>query len=134
MAMTDDDVQSFLQGPRIASLLTLRPDGAPTSAPLWFAWDGQKVQLFTPRESGKVTRILSDPRVALTVAAGTGEPPAWVTIEGIAAVYDGGIELARRLAPLYYDEATAAAAVERWEKDPESLVLLEIEPRRIAHW
>jgi hypothetical protein len=58
------------------------------------------------RQLGTVERVRHDPRLAVIIAAGTGEPPAWVMIEGVATVHDdGGIEPARRLAPLYYDEA-----------------------------
>jgi PPOX class probable F420-dependent enzyme len=129
--MTPDQRDAFLTQTRIAKLITLYPDGSPTAVPVWYEWDGAHARIFTGRDSEKVRRILADPRVALSVEEPVGVPEAWVTIEGTAAIEEGGIELARRLAPRYYDAVRAAAALERWETAAGSLVVLSITPRRI---
>ena len=78
----------------------------------------------------KVRRIEADPRVSLTVETAVGEPEAWVTIEGVAAVVpEGGYDLAERLAPRYYEPNKAAEAVAAWKET--DWVVIELTPNRI---
>jgi len=132
--MTRDQVEEFLRKPRMANLVTLRADGCPTSAPLWFEWADGVARMFSGRATGKVQRLLRDNRAALTITSGVGEPPAWVTIEGLASVVTGGADLARRLAPRYHGEEFAKKAISRLDSDPDGLCLITISPIRISHW
>ena len=132
--MTPEQVEQFLRQPRMANLITLHADGRPTSTPLWFEWADGVARLFSGRATGKVQRLLRDNRAALAITAGTGEPPAWVTIEGTASVVTGGADLARRLAPLYHGEEFAKKALSRLDADPDGLCLITISPTRISHW
>jgi PPOX class probable F420-dependent enzyme len=132
--MTAEQVEDFLRQPRMGSLITMRADGRPTAAPLWFEWAGGVVRMFSGRATGKVQRLLRDNRAALAVTAGVGELPAWVTVEGTASVVTGGADLARRLAPLYHGEEFAAKAIARLDGDPDGLCLITISPTRISHW
>jgi len=132
--MTAEEVEAFLRQPRMADLITLRADGLPTSQPLWFEWSDGVVRMFSGRATGKVRRLLRDNRAAVAIAAGVGEPPAWVTVEGTASVMSGGADLARRLAPLYDGEEFAEKAIARLEGDPEGLCLITITPTHISHW
>jgi PPOX class probable F420-dependent enzyme len=132
--MTSEQVEHFLRQPRMASLITLRADGRPTSAPLWFEWADGVARLFSGRATGKVQRLLRDNRAALAITAGVGESPQWVTIEGTASVVSGGADLARRLAPLYHGEEFAKKALSRLDADPDGLCLITISPTRVSHW
>ena len=123
---------TFLRQPRIATLVTLYADGTPTAVPVWYEWDGEQARVFTSRDSEKVRRLRAEPRVCLTVAEPVGVPEVWVTIEGTAAIDEqGGMELARRLAPRYYDAAKAERTLRQWEQLADRWVLLRITPRRI---
>jgi PPOX class probable F420-dependent enzyme len=131
-AMTREQRESFLREPRIAVLVSLNPDGAPTGIPVWFEWDGERARVFTSRTSAKIGRITADPRVCLTIAEPAGVPEAWVTIEGRADVRDeGGFALAQRLTPRYYRPEKAAKALAEWGRRPEHWVVIEIRPDRI---
>ena len=132
--MTPERVDAFLRQPRMASLITMRADGCPTAAPLWFEWADGVARMFSGRATGKVQRLLRDSRAALTVTSGVGEIPAWVTIEGTASVVTGGADLARRLAPRYRGEEFAEKAIARLDNDPDGLCLITISPTRISHW
>jgi len=129
--MTSTERNTFLREPRIATLVTLDRNGSPTGVPIWFDWDGERAHVFTSRGSEKLRRIQADPRVCLTIAEPTGVPENWVTIEGTATVSDGGIALARRLAPRYYDAEKAASALGSWERKAEQWVQITITPSRI---
>ena len=57
----------LLEGPNTAILTTLFPDGRPQSSPVWFAFDGVKVQVSTRLELAKHRNVQHDPRVSFTV-------------------------------------------------------------------
>ncbi|HLZ72349.1 MAG TPA: TIGR03618 family F420-dependent PPOX class oxidoreductase [Dehalococcoidia bacterium] len=130
-AMTPAQRDAFLRQPRIAMLITLYDDGAPAAVPVWFEWEGERARIFTGRGSEKIHRVQANARVALCVAEPAGVPEAWVTIEGTAAVLDGGWALAQRLAPRYYRAGQAAKVLAEWGRTPEQWVVIEITPRRI---
>jgi PPOX class probable F420-dependent enzyme len=134
MYMTQVQVEEFLAHPHIATLVTLREDGSPGAAPLWFEWDGTKVLLFSPWRTAKVQRLMAEPRCAVSITAPSGQAPAWVTVEGLASVSAGGIQLARRLVSRYYPPEVGDAAMARWESDPDSLALVTVSPTRVTHW
>jgi PPOX class probable F420-dependent enzyme len=129
--MTSEQRDAFLREPRIAKLVTLYADGSPTVVPVWFEWDGERARLFTLDTSEKVGRIRRDPRVCLSVEQPTGVTEAWVTIEGTAAIEDGGFALAQRLAPRYYSPEKAAAALDGWATQADRWLTIAITPRRI---
>lgn len=131
--MTPQQRDDFLRETRIAKLVTLRDDGSPTVNPVWFEWDGKSARLFTSRGTGKVKRIAVNPKVALSVETGVGEPEAWVSLEGGAVVLnEGGKELARRLIERYYDDAKIAATWPSWEAGAANFVVVELTPSRIV--
>lgn len=134
MKMTQVEVNEFLKLPNTAILITLREGGAPSGAPLWFDWNCTNVLLFSPWRTAKVQRLIVDPRCAVSIAAPSGQAPAWVTLEGQASISEGGIHLARRLVSRYYPAEIGQAAMARWETDPDGLALITVTPTHITHW
>jgi PPOX class probable F420-dependent enzyme len=51
-----------------AHLATVRPDGAPQSSVMWFAWDGSRIRLTHTRTRQKFANLAHEPRVALSIA------------------------------------------------------------------
>lgn len=129
--MSPDAVRAFLARPLIATLVTLRADGSPTAVPVWFEWDGTVARLFTGKDSGKVTRIAADSRVALSIAVPATESEAWVTIDGTATIEPTDLDLVRRLARRYYGAEKAAATLPGWEANAASWVTIAIAPTRV---
>lgn len=120
--MNPEDVAAFLEGPpaRTGTLATVRADGRPHVAPVWFALDratagpdapvGDLV-LNTAAASVKGRNILRDPRIALCVD--DDRPPfTFVTVEGVATVSDdpeGLRHWATVIGGRYMGDAQAAA-------------------------
>ena len=102
--LTPDEVRSFLaERPRTGQLATVRADGRPHIAPIWFALDGDDILFTTFHTSVKAKNLHRDGRAALCVD--DDEPPyAYVIIEGTVA-FDTEparrAEWARRIAGLY---------------------------------
>jgi PPOX class probable F420-dependent enzyme len=131
MTMSPDALAAFLARPLIATLVTLRADGSPTAVPVWFEWDGTAARLFTGKDSGKVTRIAADPRVALSIAVPATESEAWVAIDGTATIEATDLDLVRRLAYRYYGPDKAAATLPGWEANSANWVTISITPTKL---
>ncbi len=94
-AMTEDEWRSFLlDTPRTAKLATVRKDGRPHVAPIWFTLDGDELVFTTWHESVKAKAILRDPRVSLCVD--DERPPfAFVMLDGTATIDEVGERIFR---------------------------------------
>src|SRR5258708_28012744 len=56
--------QDLLDRPLFAHLATVRPDGAPQSGLMWFAWDGQRARFSHTRTRQKLRNLAYEPRVS----------------------------------------------------------------------
>ena len=102
-AMEDSEVAAFLEllPARTAKLATVRADGRPHIAPIWFALDRSTVgedsgvgdlMFNTGADSVKGRNLVRDPRVALCVDDDT-PPFTFVIVEGTATVTEDPDEL-----------------------------------------
>lgn len=67
-AMTEDEWRAFLREPRTAKLATVRKDGRPHVAPVWYDVDDDGTIVFMTRvRSRKGHALRRDPRVCLCV-------------------------------------------------------------------
>jgi PPOX class probable F420-dependent enzyme len=82
--MTDEEYRSFLlDRARTATLATVRADGRPHAAPIWFDLDGDTLVFTTGESTIKARNMRRDPRVSLCIDE--YEPPFhFVLIEGTA--------------------------------------------------
>jgi PPOX class probable F420-dependent enzyme len=87
-AMTSQQAYEFLShGQRTGKLATVRADGRPHLAPVWFVVDGEDVLFMTGAATVKGRNLARDPRVSLVVDL--EQPPyAFVTVEGRVTVSD----------------------------------------------
>jgi PPOX class probable F420-dependent enzyme len=132
----DDPIGGFLSArARLAMLTTLRRDGSPTTVPVWFDWDGTELSIFCEAASSKLDRIRRDPRITVTVANDVDEPEYWVAFDGVARIEaGGGLDLAERLAPHYWDlsDPDRAAALEGWRTaGDEAMAKVVLRPDRV---
>ena len=110
--MTSDETRAFLlEGTRTAALATVRPDGRPHVAPIWFTLDGDDLLFNTGENTVKGANLQRDGRVALMVD--DEEPPfAFVSIEGDVSLSDDLDTMrywATRIAARYMGEDQAEA-------------------------
>jgi PPOX class probable F420-dependent enzyme len=123
--MTADEYKSFLtNGTRTVKVATVRKDGRPHVAPIWFVLDGDDLIFTTARTSVKGQAILRDGRVSLCVD--DEEPPhAFALIEGMATTTEDTEDLLRwatRIAARYMGEEQAEAFGRRNAVEGELLV------------
>ena len=80
--MSDDERRSYLSaGTRTGVLSTVRKDGRPHAAPVWFVLDGDTIVFMTGRDTVKGRNLLRTGQATMTVD--TAEPPYdFVTVTG----------------------------------------------------
>ena len=98
---------AFLADARLGVLSLLRASGAPSATPLWYGWDGKRVEMFSERKSAKVHRLERDPRVCVLVTNIPPEPARWVSLEGRVQIRaELGQETAESLTRRYLNGAS----------------------------
>ncbi|KUM69910.1 PPOX class F420-dependent oxidoreductase [Streptomyces curacoi] len=108
--MTDEEWRAFVShGTRTGKLSTVRADGSPHVAPIWFVLDGDEVVFNTGKSSVKGRNLARDGRVALCVD--DDQPPyAFVILQGSARISEELEELrhwAGRIGARYMGEERA---------------------------
>ncbi|MFJ4715330.1 PPOX class F420-dependent oxidoreductase [Streptomyces sp. NPDC088785] len=91
--MTDEEWHAFVsEGTRTAKLSTVRADGSPHIAPVWFVLDGDDIVFNTGKDTVKGRNLARDGRVALCVD--DERPPfSFVTIQGHAELSEDPAQL-----------------------------------------
>ncbi|MFS8199690.1 PPOX class F420-dependent oxidoreductase [Streptomyces sp. CWNU-52B] len=84
--MTDEEWRAFVShGTRTGKLSTVRADGRPHVAPIWFVLDGDDLVFNTGKDTVKGRNLARDGRVALCVD--DDRPPyAYVVLQGRARI------------------------------------------------
>ncbi|WP_405557705.1 PPOX class F420-dependent oxidoreductase [Streptomyces sp. NBC_01171] len=108
--MTDEEWRAFVSyGTRTGKLATVRADGSPHIAPIWFLIDGDELVFNTGEETVKGRNLARDPRVALCVD--DDRPPfSFVVLNGQARLSEDLDEIRRwatRIAARYMGEDRA---------------------------
>ncbi|ARF76862.1 PPOX class F420-dependent enzyme [Kitasatospora albolonga] len=93
--MTDEEWRAFLsEGTRTAKVSTVRADGSPHIAPVWFLLDGDSLVFNTGKKSVKGRNLERDGRVSLCVD--DDRPPyAFAVVQGRAELSEDPEELLR---------------------------------------
>ncbi len=131
--MTGDQIDAFLREPRIADLATIRPDGSPHVAPVWYHYDGEKVMVIASRTAVKTRTIRNDPRVTLSIATETA-PYEYVLVTGAASVSDDAApDLLRTMANHYKGVTEGRRYAEQVLKDAD-FITIAVTPSRISGW
>ncbi|MGW5333211.1 PPOX class F420-dependent oxidoreductase [Streptomyces bauhiniae] len=105
--MTDEEWRAFVSyGTRTGKLATVRADGSPHIAPIWFLLDGDELVFTTGEGTVKGRNLARDPRVALCVD--DDRPPfSFVVLNGQARLSEDVDEIRRwatRIAARYMGE------------------------------
>ncbi len=105
MAKIPDSARRVLEGRALAHLVTLEPDGRPQVSIVWVGIDGDEIVAGHLPEHRKIRNMRRDPRIALSVQAGTRNQMGldeYVVVHGRARITEGGAaELLARLARTY---------------------------------
>jgi PPOX class probable F420-dependent enzyme len=121
---------AVLDSEQTVSLVTFRRNGDCVATPLWFVRDGELVFMRTMARSGKVKRMLHEPRVTIAPCTWDGEVTG-PAVEGFARVMEADDPATQRADRLldekYGDERAKMTRMMQEQQEP--LVFLELRPR-----
>jgi len=131
VSLSASEIAAFLDERHTVIVATLREDGTPHLATVWYRWDGTSFWIATNRTTVKYRNLMRDPRVSLIV----DDPPRERSIAAygraeIAAVgdaaWDGALAIVRR----YVDDPVAYLQ----ERRDEPRVLIRVAPKEVVSW
>jgi PPOX class probable F420-dependent enzyme len=102
MPELSETARRLLDGPNIAVLATLMPDGTPQTSAVWVARRGQAL-VFATTQTLKLANLRRDPRVSATVCD-RDDPYLELNLRGLVTDVDSsaGVALIDELSELYY--------------------------------
>ena len=137
--MSDDEVASFLERGRTATIATLGASGFPHLVAMWYGLLNGRVYLETKAKSQKVANLRRTPQISCSVEAGESyDQLRGVAIEGTAAIIED------TAADEYW--AAAVSVFERYERAyteemrplvaqmMNKRVVIRIDPVRVRSW
>ena len=97
--------RAVLEGPNLAHVVTINPDGAPQVSCVWVGVDGDDIVFGSLGPWRKLRNLERDARIALSIESAQQNPMGmreYLVIQGIARVEAGGApELLQQLAHVY---------------------------------
>jgi PPOX class probable F420-dependent enzyme len=84
-----DEIRTYLEAPRYATLATLSPDGVPHQAVIWYALDGNSLLINSRRGRHWPRNLGRDGRMSLAVMDAE-RPTHWVGVKGVATLLRDG--------------------------------------------
>jgi PPOX class probable F420-dependent enzyme len=136
IAMTDDELRTFVEERMIVSVATLGPRGRPHLVPLWYVADGLVLRGWTYAKSQKAKNLERDPHATLQIEDGV----LYHELRG--AMFECDVDIEREPAEV---EKYGLALFERYaelNQDVEAMVRqqarkrvgLTFRPTRIVSW
>jgi PPOX class probable F420-dependent enzyme len=129
----DLNIEEYLARPLLADLATVKADGSPHVAPVWFQYQNGQIRIVTQTNSVKTRNIQHEPRVSLSVAIHE-RPYKYVLVNGTAELSKEGIpELTRALAIHYQGGQEGNEYADRVLVEMD-FYLITITPTKIISW
>ena len=131
--MSQSEIEAYLGAPQIAQLVTIRPDGRPHVAPVWFIWEAGHAIVMADGYAVKVKNLRSNPKAALSVAADK-RPYHYVVLEGEATVTrENLVQEVERLC-VRYDGPERGAQFSQELLVNDRMVLIDVSIQRTSSW
>jgi PPOX class probable F420-dependent enzyme len=99
------EVRGVLEGPGLAHLVTINPDGSPQVSIVWVGIEGDEIVFASLMPRKKLENIRRDPRVSISIETDRLNPIGlreYLVVHGTGRITEGGgPELLQRLAETY---------------------------------
>jgi PPOX class probable F420-dependent enzyme len=137
--MTDEEVASFLEQSRTATIATVGSSGFPHLVAMWYGLLDGRVYFETKAKSQKVVNLRRDPKVSCSVEAGESyDQLRGVAIEGTAAIIEDTSADEYWAAAVSVFERYQRAYTEEMRPFVEQMmnkrVVIRIDPVRVRSW
>jgi len=139
IVMSDDEIASFLEQSRIATMATIGPSGLPHLVAMWYGLLDGKIYFETKAKSQKAVNLRRDPRIVCSLEAGDSyDQLRGVSIEGTAVLIEdtesdeywaAGISVFERYQGEFTEEMRPFVEVMMNKR-----VVVKVEPNRVRSW
>jgi predicted pyridoxine 5'-phosphate oxidase superfamily flavin-nucleotide-binding protein len=96
-----ENIQAFLDAPRIAYFSTTDLQGYPHTVPVWYATDGDDIIFSSGMNRARVKYIQANPKGAVTIGGNMGDPHGYLIKGNISIEEDPGYVLMDRVTRRY---------------------------------
>ncbi|MCH7621167.1 MAG: PPOX class F420-dependent oxidoreductase [Chloroflexi bacterium] len=131
--LSQAEIDSQLAKPHVAHLVSIRADGRPHVAPVWYAREGGRVWVMTGSGTAKARNIANNPAVSLSIAA-PGRPYWYIVLEGEATLTTHNLESIVPNICTRYDGPIRGAEFARELLTDEDMVLIDFRIDRVVSW
>jgi len=131
--LSQAEIDSQLAKPHVAHLVSIRADGRPHVAPVWYAREGGRVWVMTGSGTAKARNIAKNPAVSLSIAA-PGRPYWYIVLEGEATLTTHNLEAIVPNICTRYDGPIRGAEFARELLSDEDMVLIDFRIDRVVSW
>ncbi len=112
MAMSQAEIDTFLNGVHLARVATVRPNGRPHVAPVWYLWENGYFYFETARSAVKANNLRKNPNIAITVDVSEGGLRLrYVILEGQATLIENN-EMVKKLTKRIYSRYVGVEALQ----------------------
>ena len=135
--MSKVEIDTFLALPSLARIATVRPDGRPHIAPMWFWWDGSSIFMETGPDFVKTRNLRANPRAAISVDITEGGLRfKGVILEGTVELLEDRqfvLDTCTRIYTKYLGEEGSRSPTPQHMINSEH-VIIKLTPQHIASW
>lgn len=131
--LTQDKINTFLNGKHNAILATIKQDGSPQLTPVIYRWDGEQFWVSTTKDRAKYINIQRDPRISLCIDE--AKTSTTVIATGKAQLTENALWAdTLKIVERYRSPEQAAAYVKSMQDKNEPRVLIVLKPEKIISW
>jgi len=131
--MTQQEIAAYLAEAHVAHLVTLRANGRPHVAPVWFLEENGQAFVMADANAVKVRNIRRNPAVSLSIATDQ-RPLKYVALNGDAQVVEKDIaQMVERIC-VRYDGPLRGVEFAKELLAEDRLKLIDIQVTRVVGW
>ena len=139
LAMTDDEVASYLATQRVLNVATLGPSGHPHLVAMWYVMMDGRLRFWTPARSQKIANLRRDSRMTGLIESGD----TFMELKGLELVGQGRLiedfdtlfAIGKEVAERHNGPgAVSPAGLEKIEAQAHKRVAVEFEIEKIVSW
>ena len=131
--MSRQEISDLLLEPHVADLATVRPDGRPHLAPVWYMEENGKAFVIASANAVKFRNVRHNPRVSLSIATDQ-RPYQYVVLEGEGRLTDDNLDQVIERICVRYDGPERGRAYAREVIAAGRTRVLEVQIHRVLSW
>ena len=131
--MNQRDIAEYLAEAHVAHMVTIRPNGRPQVAPVWFLEDDGKAFVMADGNAMKVRNIRRNPAVTLSIA-NDQRPLKYAVLNGNAKLFEGDIASMLERILVRYDGPSRGAEPAKELLAEDRMALIEVQLTRLIGW